>query len=355
MEFQVKLNEVELVDLVNLIVNQSVKDKTIMQSHVTENFFKKIIQEDSAKEFILSQSNSISVLNKRPDIFLNIINCSCANSWFNEQFMLMDNDNETFLMTWVSETIAIAHKSSFRKKHMDKYHVFLGIKEIFANAFVNFSEENPGVGKNILKKNIFINGESVPTMFHWINVFDSHPDFLLKNKFIDIFCYKDSQMPAFNILDWSKELISGISNFIDLEDVFYENKSILPKTILKRFYNFSQVGKISYLIPYMDEFFFDNPDRLVGIMNDFSRLSVAQLKINKIKDVEAITDYENFLNSVCKLKSLRENSEAKTKLKEVLLLLKEEGTELRIVATKFLLDLDLPKNNYSSEVKKNKV
>ncbi len=349
MEFQVKLNEMDLLDLVTF----EVKNPNLIQSKILA----KIIENDEAKEFILSQENSVFLLKEKPDLFLKVINCSYANSWFNEQFRLMEHETETetFLMTWVSENIAIAHKSSFRKKHMDKYKVFLGIKEIFANAFVKFSEENLDEGKNILKKKIFINGESSSVMLHWINVFDSHTEFVLKNKIIDIFSYKEAHMPAFQILDWSKEIIKGISDFVDLGDIFEDHKSILPKTILKRFSTFSQVGKISYLIPYMDEFFFGNPDKLTSMLKDFLDLSIGQLKTSKEKQLEYGMDYESFLNAVFGLKSLQENSDAKTKLKEVLLLLKEASPNLNIIANKFILDLDLPKNNCSSEVKRNKI
>lgn len=331
--YQVNLSQKDFISLIKLECEKS--------NPLIANMVYQVLQDESVRTFILEQSPQLidSIARNKIKIFSLVLNCDYAYEWIKEQVNETAKRSEAPFIRWMNDTVAKVHRNSFKKKlaRKEDFEDFCNLKEIISGHLVRLCEEKPDLMKIFFRTNTAVDERDTTIIESWINVFDLYPETITSGEFLDIYRYSLEKMPAFDMLDWSTKLVRAITSDEEFSDQLMEHRSILAKTLLKRFHNFSQIKNMALVIPYLDDFFEMNEKALrenVGFVNVLTQK-------NFIEESNLLNDYDEYLTSIVRLKSFKKNKLAQEEMKHLLDFLKEQKREWSSLAMKISLSMNL--------------
>ncbi len=341
--YQVNLSQKDFISLIKLECEKS--------NPLIANMVYQVLQDESARTFVLQQSNQFvdNIARNKIKIFSLLLNSEYAYEWIHEQVNETAKRSEAPFIRWMNDTVAKMHRNSFKKKLARKEDLedFSNLKEIISGHLVRLCEEKPDLMKIFFRTNTAVDERDATIIESWVNVFDLYPETITSGQFLDVYRYSLEKMPAFDLLDWSHRLVREIANDDDFEDHLMDHRAILAKTLLKRFHNFSQIKNMALVIPYLDDFFEDNEKALrenIGFVNVLTQK-------NFIEESNLLNDYDEYLTALVKLKSFKQNKMAQEEMRHLLEFFKEQKREWSSLAMKISLSMTLNEG----EIEKTKV
>ena len=350
MDFKLQANEKDLLEMIRLECRQS--------NPIIKKMLNQILEQEEARTFVLKQDNYFidEIARESPPLFLQLLNCEYSYNWIRKQVEETVSDEKPLFVEmpfvkWTTEVLSQSHRNSFKNKVAKQYYQeFLDIKEIIVGHLSKLCEEKSDLMKKFFKHSIEFKEKETTIIEAWINLFDTNSEIILSQEFIDIYKSKNDRMPAFEMLDWSYKLVKHITEEEYFSENLLENKTVLARTLLKRFHTFSQLRNMSLIIPHLDEFFETHEKELrenIGFVN-----VLTQKNFNP--DVKYLSYYDEYLTAISNLNSFKSNLPAQKEMNNIIDFLSDQKNEWAKLAMKVKFSTEL-KENEIKEIKIKKI